>query len=175
MPGPHRARTALVVVDVLNHFDHDDGEELLRAFAARTPAMRAALGEARRRRAAVVYVNDDLCGLGDPASVVRGALAGAGGPLVAQLAPRAKEPVLLKPGYSAFAGTSLAGLLRRLGVRRVAIMGAVAEMCVLETASDALEEGLGVAVLAEATVPLESAEARAALRDLERKGARVLG
>jgi nicotinamidase-related amidase len=175
MDGSDATHTALLVVDVLNHFDHEDGEVLLRAFAARTPAMRGALDHARRHGQHVVYANDDLCGDGDAASALRQALAGAGGDLVAQLAPAEGEPVVVKPGHSAFAGTPTGRLLRRRGVRRVAVMGAVAEMCVLETAADALAEGFAVEVLADASVPLTSDDAHATLQRLERQGARVIG
>lgn len=172
-PAADDTATALLVVDVLDDFDHEDGDALLRAFADRVPAMREAIAEARRRGWPVLYVNDDSCDEGDPEAVVRRAREGAGGAHVAALVPGEGEPLMLKPRYSAFDATPLASELSDRGIRRVVIMGAVAEMCVLETASDALAAGFEVVVAGDASVPLASDRAVAALRRLERDGARV--
>src|SRR4051812_24151660 len=49
---------ALLVLDVINDFEHEDGDRLLASLAARAPALERALAHARGRALAVIYVND---------------------------------------------------------------------------------------------------------------------
>lgn len=66
------------------------------------------------------------------------------------LAERPGEPVVVKEGYSAFRGTSLARRLRNRGVRRVLLAGFMTDLCVQASAADAFEEGFAVRVRAAA-------------------------
>lgn len=52
--------------------------------------------------------------------------------------------------YSAFAGTDLAAQLRACGVERVTVCGLATDYCVLNTVTDALEEGFDAIVVPEA-------------------------
>jgi len=52
--------------------------------------------------------------------------------------------------YSAFGGTDLAGQLRERGVERVTVCGLATDYCVLETVTDALEEGFDTIIVPEA-------------------------
>jgi nicotinamidase/pyrazinamidase len=52
--------------------------------------------------------------------------------------------------YSAFAGTDLAAQLRARGVERVTVCGLATDYCVLNTVTDALEEGFDAIVVPEA-------------------------
>jgi nicotinamidase/pyrazinamidase len=52
--------------------------------------------------------------------------------------------------YSAFAGTSLAGQLRERGITRVTVCGLATDYCVLNTVTDALEEGFDTLIVPEA-------------------------
>jgi nicotinamidase/pyrazinamidase len=52
--------------------------------------------------------------------------------------------------YSAFAGTGLAAQLRERGVERVTVCGLATDYCVLNTVTDALEEGFDAIVVPEA-------------------------
>jgi nicotinamidase-related amidase len=56
----------------------------------------------------------------------------------------------VKPRYSAFDHTPLELVLRELEIERVLLAGAATEMCVIQTAIDAREEGFKVTILAEA-------------------------
>ena len=51
--------TALLLVDVIKDFRHEDGGRLLASFRERHPALRRMLEEARARGTPVVYANDD--------------------------------------------------------------------------------------------------------------------
>jgi len=53
-------KDVLLVVDVFNDFDHEDGDELLASFRERVPAMVEAIAAARAAVIPIVYVNDQL-------------------------------------------------------------------------------------------------------------------
>ena len=144
-------KDALLLVDVVNDFRHEDGEALLSSFRARQPRLVDRLEQARGTLP-VVYANDDWGRWdGDAPRMVRDAVTnGLGGELVAQVAPRPGEPVVLKPRYSAFDSTPLAILLEQLGVERILLAGMATEMCVTQSAIAARELGYKVSVLADA-------------------------
>jgi nicotinamidase-related amidase len=78
-------------------------------------------------------------------------------------------------GYSAFEPGELRDLLREHGVDAITVVGLATDYCVLDTARDALREGLAVTVDASAVravdvAPGDGERALATLRDL---GARV--
>lgn len=57
--------------------------------------------------------------------------------------------------YSAFAGTELSSRLRALEVMRVTVCGLATDYCVLQTVSDALEEGFDTLIVPEAMRAVE--------------------
>jgi nicotinamidase-related amidase len=144
-------RDALLIVDVFQDFEHEDGDALLRSFRARQPALVRALDEARKRGVPVVYANDSH-GVwdGDAPRLVRAAIEGKGGELVFAVAPQEGDRFVVKPRYSAFDHTPLEIILRDLEIERILLAGAATEMCVIQTAIDAKEEGFKVTILADA-------------------------
>jgi nicotinamidase-related amidase len=136
---PH-ARSALLLIDVINPFDFAGGA----AFARR--AIRAARAIARLRDRAtaaglpVIYVNDNLGKWRSdlPALVeycVRPDMPGA--PIAKLLTPRPTDFVVLKSTLSGFYQTPLETMLRLGGVRTLIITGFAADNCVLFTSADA--------------------------------------
>jgi nicotinamidase-related amidase len=159
---------ALLVVDVVSEFDHEDGEKLLASFRAQLHGLRDALTAARARREPVIYVNDmhgrwDADGPG----LVRAALDARGADVVAALAPEPGEPFLLKPRYSAFDHTALELLLRELEVERLLLVGGATEACIVQTGIDARELGFKVTILAGACATIDEELERVALRYAE--------
>jgi nicotinamidase/pyrazinamidase len=75
--------------------------------------------------------------------------------------------------YSAFAGTNLAGQLRSLGVARVTVCGLATDYCVLNTVTDALEEGFDALVVPEAmrAVDVKPGDGRQAMDRMVARGA----
>ncbi len=144
-------RDALVVIDLLQRFDHEDGDALLASLRARLPGLVGALDRARAAGMPVLYVND-LDGRWDSnaPALVRDALDGPGGDVLAEVAPREGDRMLLKPRYSIFDHTPLVVLLRELEIERLLLAGAATEMCVVQSAIDARELGFKVSILAGA-------------------------
>lgn len=91
-------RDALVVAELLQRFDHEDGDVLLDSLRERLSGLVGALDRARTDGTPVAYVND-LAGRWDSnaPALVRDALDGPGGDALAEVAPREGDRLLLKP------------------------------------------------------------------------------
>nr|WP_314542974.1 isochorismatase family protein [uncultured Massilia sp.] len=75
--------------------------------------------------------------------------------------------------YSAFNGTTLAARLRARGVNRVTVCGLATDYCVLNTVTDALEEGFTTIIVPEAmrAVDVQQGDGRRALDRMVARGA----
>jgi nicotinamidase-related amidase len=161
---------ALLLVDVIKDFRHEDGERLLASYRERHPALVRILREARAGGVPVAYANDSA-GSWDsdaPGLVRRAVDEGRAGELVAAVAPRPGEPVVLKPRYSAFDATPLATVLRERDVDELLVAGTATEMCVFQTVTDALRSGFRAAVQADACATVDEENERLALEYLAR-------
>jgi nicotinamidase-related amidase len=169
MPDRSSEGDALVLVDVLADFGHDDGTALFEAFERALPALRAALADARARGVPVVYANDDFgTWSGDRDAVLAEARRRAPRPeLIDAVAPAAGDAFLTKPRYSAFDHTPLDLLLQERGSLRVLLAGTATEMCVAQTAIDARESGYRATVLVAACASVDERNAAIALEYLE--------
>jgi nicotinamidase-related amidase len=169
-------RDALLLVDVINDFEHEDGERLLASFRSRHGGFVAALERARGEGLTVVYANDTHGDWrGDGPALVRRALAGRGGELVEAIAPREDDCFVVKPRYSGFDHTPLALILQERGIERLLVGGMSTEGCVAQTSIDARERGFKVSVLAGACATIDERVEQVALEYLEQVvGARVV-
>jgi nicotinamidase-related amidase len=161
-------RDAFVLVDVVQTFEHEDGERLLGSFRARRDGFVKALERARTDGLPVIYANDNF-GVwdGDAPRLVREALDGQGGDLVRAIAPRQAETFVVKPRYSAFDHTPLELILRELEVERLLLGGMSTEGCVAQSAIGARELGFKVTVLARACATIDGGVEDLAFRYLE--------
>jgi nicotinamidase/pyrazinamidase len=75
--------------------------------------------------------------------------------------------------YSAFNGTDLARQLRERGIKRVAVCGLATDYCVLNTVTDALDEGFDTMVVPEAmrAVDVQPGDGMRALDRMVARGA----
>lgn len=161
-------KDALLLVDVLNDFQHEDGDRLLSSFRKRHDGLVRALGRARADDMPVVFANDTF-GVwdGDAPGLVQRALDGAGGEIVQAIAPQEGDVFVVKPRYSAFDHSPLELILRDLEVERLLLGGASTEGCVAQTAIDARELGFKVSVLADACATVDERLEQVALDYLE--------
>jgi nicotinamidase-related amidase len=162
---------ALLVIDVLDDFGHEQGESLLASFRERGTTMAAAIDAARHVDVPVIFVNDDRDRWdSDAPALAREAASGPGGEAIRELLPRTGDSVLLKHRYSAFDHTALELLLEAKGVDRVLLVGAATEGCVVQTALDAREHGLKATIIADACATTSSDLEELALRYAEEVG-----
>ena len=161
-------KDALLVIDAISDFEHEDGGKLLASFRERLPAMRDALAHARENDTPVVYVNDHHGRWdGDSRGLLEEALGGHGGDVAGDLAPLPGEPFLLKPRYSAFDHTALVLLLRELEVERLLLAGGATEACIVQSGIDARELGFKVTILAGACASIDPELEQISLRYAE--------
>lgn len=79
--------------------------------------------------------------------------------------------------YSGFAGTDLAGALRKQGVTSLVVAGLATDYCVKNTVLDALREGFAVVVVREAirAVDVAPGDGEKAIAEMEAAGAVIAG
>ncbi|MFD5421238.1 cysteine hydrolase family protein [Streptomyces sp. NPDC127069] len=173
--GDGAGRAALIVIDMLNTYEHEDADVLVRSVREALPGIGALLGRARDAGAPVVYVNDNF-GLwrSHHGEILEAALAGRYRDLVEPVAPDEESLFVVKARHSVFYETPLAYLLGQLGVRRVVLCGQVTEQCVLYSALDAHIRHLDVVVALDAVAHIDAGLAEAALRMMERNMAAEL-
>lgn len=166
--GADERPTALLVIDMLNPYDHEDAEPLARSVASVVPELRGLIDAARAHEVLTVYVNDNYgrWNAGRP-EILAQAMAGTHPELVEPVAPDAETPFITKARHSAFYETPLEYMLRHAGVERVVLAGQVTEQCVLYSALDAYVRHLHVAVARRAVAAIHEDLARAALRMME--------
>ncbi|MFB7598315.1 cysteine hydrolase family protein [Streptomyces sp. NPDC056160] len=169
------SKSALIVIDMINTYDHKDADLLLPSARSVVPTVAGLLHRARRADAPVIYVNDNFGEWRSHHGELLGhALAGPHADLVDPLRPDESSLFVLKARHSVFYDTPLAYLLREQGVDRLVLCGQVTEQCVLYSALDAHIRHLDVVVPRDAVAHIHADLADAALRMMERNmGAHV--
>ncbi|NIM69078.1 MAG: isochorismatase family protein [Xanthomonadales bacterium] len=94
--------------------------------------------------------------------------------IVAELSPRAGEPVLNKTTMGAFRSTALDTLLRARGIQSVVTVGVSTNNCVAMTAMEAADLDYGVVVVSDGTGTDSEAMQNATLESLRRLWSRVM-
>ncbi|MFC7304070.1 isochorismatase family cysteine hydrolase [Streptomyces monticola] len=162
-------KTAVIVIDMINTYDHDDADQLLPAARAALPSVVRLIEAARRQGTPVIYANDNF---GEWRShhgeILATALAGPHADLVEPIRPDDKSLFVVKARHSIFFETPLSYLLSQLGVDHVILCGQVTEQCVLYSALDAHIRHLKVTVVRDAVAHIQADLAEAALRMMER-------
>ena len=145
----HKSRVALLLVDVINHFEFPDGKEILQRALPIAPPLARLKKRAREAGVPTIYVNDNF---GQWRSDARKLLQYSLRPdapglhFVEQLQPDDEDYFVLKPMHSAFYQTPLDLLLRELGASSIILSGLATNSCILCTAHDANMRHLKVIV-----------------------------
>jgi nicotinamidase-related amidase len=173
----HRARVAVVLIDVINAMDFPEGERLAKHAM---PAARAIVRLKQRARAArvpVIYANDNY---GRWRSDFRATIENAlqpdmpGREIAAMLLPDAEDYFVLKPKHSAFYGSALALLLAYFGAERIVLAGFAGDICVRFTAHDAFLHDFQIIVARDGTASEDRRSNTAALEDMRTQlGAKI--
>nr|WP_133022988.1 isochorismatase family cysteine hydrolase [Streptomyces arenae] len=160
---------ALVVIDMINTYDHEDAELLLPAAEQVVPVLADLIGRARDAGVPVIYVNDNFGRWrSHHGELVEAALSRPHGALVEPIRPDDDSLFVVKARHSIFYDTPLAYLLWQLGVGTVVLTGQVTEQCVLYSALDAHIRHLEVTVPRDAVASIHPHLADAALEMMER-------
>lgn len=162
--------TALIVIDMLNTYDHEDADLLARSVRDQLPQIVALRDHAKARDdVKLIYVNDnyDEWEAGRETLIER-AVDGKHPDLVEPIVPEGDRPFLPKGRHSVFYETALSHLLRVEDVKRVVLVGQVTEQCVFYSALDAYLRGYDVVVPPDAVAHIDQELADAALKMMER-------
>jgi nicotinamidase-related amidase len=170
------SQTALLVIDMLNSYDHDEAEELTTSVEDMVGNVRELVRRARDEDVPVVYVNDNY---GDWNSSVQElaqrACEGERPDLVEPVLPPEGVSFVTKARHSIFYETPLEYLLDQLGAGRLVLTGQVTEQCIVYSALDAYVRHFQVVVPHDAVAHIHEDLADAALRMMERNmGAEIV-
>jgi nicotinamidase-related amidase len=161
--------TAVLVIDMMNAYRHEDAEMLVRNVAEIVDPLADLIATARGRDDVdLIYVNDNYGDFtADRAGIVRSALDGERPDLIKPIVPDDDCRFLMKVRHSAFYATALGYLLGRLETKRLILTGQVTEQCILYTALDAYVRHLPVVVPRDAVAHIDPDLAKAALKMME--------
>lgn len=155
----------MLVIDMLNTYEHEDAELLVPNVADIVDPMAGLISRARDHDDVdLVYVNDNFGNFtADFDDILDAALHGERPDLVRPIAPEEGCLRLLKVRHSAFYDSSLDYLLRRLETRKLILTGQVTEQCILYTALDAYVRHFDVVVVPDAVAHIDPELSDAAL------------
>lgn len=139
--------SALLIMDMINHFDFPDGEKLMAQTLHMLPSLRALRGRYDAAQQPVIYANDNFGRWhSDISQLVEycGHSSAPGSAIAREMAPLPIHYSILKPRQSAFYMTPLKLLLDELHVSALTIVGIAGDQCVLASAMDAHMRGYAV-------------------------------
>ena len=162
------ARRAIVVIDMINTYDHEDAERLRASAEEVVPVLGKLVERARDAGVPVIYVNDSFGQWrSDHRALVDQALAGDHASLVEPIVPDDEAMFVVKARHSIFYETPLEYLLGQEEIEEVVLTGQVTEQCVLYSALDAHIRHIPVIVPRDAVACIHEDLAEAALRMME--------
>ena len=136
----HKSRAALLLIDVINHFEFPDGSKLLRQAEPIAPRLARLKRRARQAGIPAIYVNDNFGQWrSNAARLLEYCLrpGARGRRFVESLKPDEEDYLVLKPMHSAFYQSPLEVLLRHLGASSLILGGLATNSCIICTAHDA--------------------------------------
>jgi nicotinamidase-related amidase len=167
--GTSVTTSALIVIDMLNPYDHQDAGALVSSVEGVISPLRHLVDSAQERSDVhVLYVNDNYGDFSaDRHDLIRRALHGKRPDLVEPIVPPKYCDLLAKVRHSVFYGTPLEYLLSRKRVEKVILTGQVTEQCVLYSALDAYVRHFQIKVVRDAVAHIHPDLGDAALRMME--------
>lgn len=169
--APDESEIALLVIDVINDLEFDDGDKLLQFALPMSERLAKLKKEFRKAKKPVIYANDNFGKWKSDFRVqvercldenVRGA------PIVDLLQPCREDYFVLKPKHSAFFATTLDVLLKHLQVRRLMITGMATDICVLFTANDAYMRDFDITIPNDCVAANTQEQSHVALQLMQR-------
>lgn len=168
---PETSDIALLLIDIINDFEFEDGEKLFKQTLPVAEHIAELKKRAKQRGVPIIYVNDNF---GKWQSDFRKLLNHClnedvcGKPIAKLLKPDEEDYFVLKPKHSGFYSTTLAILLEYLQVKTLILTGVTADICVLFTANDAYMRDYHLMVPADCVASVSPDETQHALDHMQR-------
>ncbi|HET8755867.1 MAG TPA: isochorismatase family cysteine hydrolase [Solirubrobacteraceae bacterium] len=159
------SKSALIVVDMINSYDHPDAEKLTRSVERVVPTIKDVIDG---WDGPTIYVNDNFGHWrSNRDDLLKTALAGEFKALVEPIAPKDDAMFVVKARHSIFYQTPLEYLLHQEAIDRIVLVGQVTEQCILYSALDAYIRQIDVRVPRDAVAHIHEDLAEAALKMME--------
>jgi nicotinamidase-related amidase len=159
------SQTALIVIDMINSYDHPDADKLTRSVKNVLPAIEGLIDDFD---GPTIYVNDNFGHWrSNRDELLEQALDGEYGELVEPIKPHDDALFVVKARHSIFYQTPLEYLLGQEGIDRIVLTGQVTEQCILYSALDAYIRHIEVRVPRDAVAHIHEDLADAALKMME--------
>ncbi len=162
------ARTALLLIDVINALNFPGSRELLPRALVMANEIAGLRRAAYARGIPVIYANDNFGRWRSSFdTLVDYCAKQRGRELVQKLMPRTRDYFVLKPKNSAFYATTLDLLLAHIGVETLILTGLLGNNCVLFTAHDAYLRDYKLIVPADCTASINPDDNSVALQQMK--------
>jgi nicotinamidase-related amidase len=158
-------KTALVVVDMLNSYEHDDAETLIGSVREVLPNIASLVDRARSEGVKIIYVNDNYGAWNQGRSeLIERVSSGPHHDLIEPIVPDDDTDFVVKARHSIFYETPLEYLLHSADIERIVLVGQVTEQCILYSALDAYIRHFEVVVPPDAVAAIHPDLHEAALK-----------
>jgi nicotinamidase-related amidase len=162
-------RSAVIVVDMLNPYDHEDADRLAESVEGVIEPISELVSRATDAGAELIYVNDNYGDWNSSSEeLARRALDGRRPELVEPLLPPDGADFVIKARHTIFYMTPLEYLLAQKEIGHLVLAGQVTEQCILYSALDAYVRHLEVSVPRDGVAHIHEDLAAAALKMMER-------
>jgi nicotinamidase-related amidase len=162
-------KSAVIVVDMLNAYEHDDADLLVESVEGVIEPIVGLIRRAAEQGVEIIYVNDNY---GDWNSsqeeLAEAALNGRRPELVEPILPPDDADFVLKARHTIFYMTPLEYLLSQREIGHLVLVGQVTEQCILYSALDAYVRHLDVTIPTDGVAHIHEDLAQAALNMMER-------
>ena len=169
--APDDAAAALLLIDVINDFEFENGGQLLELAMPVGKNIAKLKQRAKQAGLPVIYVNDNFGKWqSDFKKIVSHCLEDGvrGEPFVKLVLPDPEDYFVLKPKHSGFFCTSLELLLEYVGAKSLIIAGIAGNNCVLFTANDAYMRDFRIFIPSDCVVSETEEENEYALKQMEK-------
>jgi nicotinamidase-related amidase len=170
--APDKSKVALLLIDVINDFEFEDGAKLFKNALPMARKLAALREKARKENVPVIYVNDNF---GKWQSNFKNLLEHAvhqkvrGSEIVELLKPdEENDYFVLKPKNSGFYSTTLDVLLEHLRCKTLILTGVATDNCILFTANDAYLRDFNIVVPSDCVASVDAVENKRALKHIKR-------
>lgn len=138
MEKKNYTNTALIIIDVINHFQFKNGDKLFEHTQNILLPLLQLKKHAKLNRLPIIYINDHYnLWQANFQKIIDMCITKKNENYLKKIAPDEDDYFLIKPKHSAFYGTSLNTLLYHLHIKSLIITGIAGNICVLFTANDA--------------------------------------